>query len=141
MKTNRRDFLRTLTSSSAALAAGSWLQPLGYTQTRGTARTIVNQARNIGTMDRRVLGSFLEHLGRAVYEGVYDPKSPQADANGFRKDVMAEVKQMNVPIMRYPGGNFVSGYNWMDGVGPKDKRPTVLERAWNSLETNQFGTG
>jgi alpha-N-arabinofuranosidase len=91
-------------------------------------------------MDRRVLGAFLEHLGRAVYEGVYDPKSPLADSNGFRKDVLAEVRGMNVPIMRYPGGNFVSGYNWLDGVGPKKDRPTVIERAWNSLETNQFGT-
>ena len=100
----------------------------------------MNQARHKGPMDRRVLGAFLEHLGRAVYEGVFDPKSPLADANGFRKDVLAEVKGMGVPIMRYPGGNFVSGYNWLDGVGPKNQRPTVLERAWNSLETNQFGT-
>jgi alpha-N-arabinofuranosidase len=91
-------------------------------------------------MDRRILGSFLEHLGRAVYEGIYDPKSPQADANGFRKDVMAEVKQLGVPIIRYPGGNFVSGYNWLDGVGPKNQRPTVIDRAWNTLEPNQFGT-
>jgi alpha-N-arabinofuranosidase len=141
VKTNRRDFLKVLTSSSGALAATSWLQPLGYTQTRGKgARTIINEQRHKGAMDRRVLGAFLEHLGRAVYEGVYDPKSPLADSNGFRKDVLAEVKGMNVPIMRYPGGNFVSGYNWLDGVGPKKERPTVLERAWNSLETNQFGT-
>jgi len=140
MAADRRDFLRTLTASSAALAAGSWLTPLGYSQTRGVARTVINQARHKGEMDRRVLGAFLEHLGRAVYEGVYDPKSPLADSNGFRKDVLAEVKGMKVPIMRYPGGNFVSGYNWLDGVGPKNQRPTVLERAWNSLETNQFGT-
>jgi alpha-N-arabinofuranosidase len=91
-------------------------------------------------MDRRVLGAFLEHLGRAVYEGVYDPKSPLADVNGFRKDVVAEVKGMGVPIMRYPGGNFVSGYHWLDGVGPKNQRPTLLDRAWNTLEPNQFGT-
>ena len=140
MKTNRRDILRTLTSSSAALAASSWLQPLGYTQARGPALATLNQARHKGPMDRRVLGAFLEHLGRAVYEGVFDPKSPLADSNGFRKDVLAEVKGLGVPIMRYPGGNFVSGYNWLDGVGPKNQRPTVLERAWNSLETNQFGT-
>ncbi len=140
MKSNRRDFFRTLTTSSAALAANSWLQPLGYSQTRGTARTIINQARHKGDMDRRTLGAFLEHLGRAVYEGVYDPKSPLADANGFRKDVLTEVKGLGVPIMRYPGGNFVSGYNWLDGVGPKNQRPTVLDRAWNTLEPNQFGT-
>ncbi|MFB3778438.1 MAG: alpha-N-arabinofuranosidase [Bryobacteraceae bacterium] len=140
MDSNRRDFFRTLASSSAALAAGSWLQPLGYAQTRGTARAVVNQARHKGDLDRRVLGAFLEHLGRAVYEGVYDPKSPLADANGFRKDVLAEVKGLGVPIMRYPGGNFVSGYNWLDGVGPKNQRPTVLDRAWNTMEPNQFGT-
>jgi alpha-N-arabinofuranosidase len=140
MGTNRRDFLRTLTSSSAALAAGSWLQPLGYAQARGTARTVINEARHKGDLDRRVLGAFLEHLGRAVYEGVFDPKSPLADANGFRKDVLAEVKGLGVPIMRYPGGNFVSGYNWLDGVGPKAQRPAVLDRAWNTLEPNQFGT-
>lgn len=140
VKQNRRDFVRLLATSSSALAASSWLQPLGYTQTRGIASATVNQVRHKGDMDRRLLGAFLEHLGRAVYEGVYDPKSPLADANGFRKDVLAEVKGLRVPIMRYPGGNFVSGYNWMDGVGPKNQRPTVIERAWNSLETNQFGT-
>ena len=87
-----------------------------------------------------MFGAFLEHLGRAVYTGVYEPGSALADAKGFRKDVIAEIKALGVPVMRYPGGNFVSGYNWLDGVGPKEQRPTVLERAWNSLETNQFGT-
>ena len=90
--------------------------------------------------DRRVFGAFLEHLGRAIYTGVYEPGSRLADAKGFRTDVAREVKELGVPIIRYPGGNFVSGYNWLDGVGPKAQRPTVLERAWNSLETNQFGT-
>ena len=90
--------------------------------------------------DRRVLGSFLEHLGRAIYTGVYQPGSPLADAQGYRRDVAQEVKELGVPIVRYPGGNFVSGYNWLDGVGPKAQRPTVLDRAWNSMETNQFGT-
>jgi len=71
---------------------------------------------------------------------VYQPDSPLADANGFRTDVIAEVQRLGVPIIRYPGGNFVSGYHWLDGVGPKEQRPTVLDRAWNSLETNQFGT-
>ena len=106
----------------------------------GPARAVINQARYRSELDRRLLGAFLEHLGRAIYTGVYEPDSPLADKNGFRTDVIAQVKGLGVPIMRYPGGNFVSGYNWLDGVGPKDKRPTVLERAWNSLETNQFGT-
>ena len=137
---NRREFLANLLSSSAALAAGSWLSSLGYAQTSGPARVVINQARSRSEMDRRLLGAFLEHLGRAIYTGVYEPGSRLADANGFRQDVVDEIKQLGVPIMRYPGGNFVSGYNWLDGVGPKDKRPTVLDRAWNSIETNQFGT-
>jgi alpha-L-arabinofuranosidase len=137
---SRRDFLAALSRSSAALAAASWLDAIGYAQTRGPARAFLQLDRYRSDMDRRLLGAFLEHLGRAVYTGVYEPGSPLADAKGFRKDVAAEVKGLGVPIMRYPGGNFVSGYNWLDGVGPKDKRPTVLERAWNSLETNQFGT-
>jgi alpha-N-arabinofuranosidase len=129
-----------LCRSGAALAAASWLPGLGYAQARGPARVALQRARYRSEMDRRLLGAFLEHLGRAIYTGVYEPGSPLADANGFRQDVAAEIKGLGVPIMRYPGGNFVSGYNWLDGVGPKDKRPTVLERAWNSIETNQFGT-
>ena len=136
----RRDFLAGLGRSGAALAAPSWLGGLGYAQTRGPARAVLQRSRYRAELDRRLLGAFLEHLGRAIYTGVYEPGSPLADAKGFRKDVAAEIKGLGVPIMRYPGGNFVSGYNWLDGVGPKDKRPTVLERAWNSLETNQFGT-
>lgn len=141
MSLNRRRFLTELSMSSAALAAGSWLSAIGYAQvSRGPARALINRARFRSELDRRVLGAFLEHLGRAIYTGVYEPGSPRADAKGFRTDVIAEVKSLGVPIMRYPGGNFVSGYNWLDGVGPKKDRPTVLERAWNSLETNQFGT-
>jgi alpha-N-arabinofuranosidase len=136
----RRDFLARLGRSGAALAATSWLGGFGYAQTRGPARAVLQRSRHRADLDRRLLGAFLEHLGRAIYTGVYEPGSPRADAKGFRTDVIAEVKGLGVPIMRYPGGNFVSGYNWLDGVGPKDKRPTVLERAWNSLETNQFGT-
>jgi alpha-N-arabinofuranosidase len=138
---SRRRFLADLGSSGAALAAGSWLSAIGYAQTSGgPARAVVNRARYVADLDRRVLGAFLEHLGRAVYTGVFEPDSPLADKNGFRTDVIGQIKELGVPIMRYPGGNFVSGYNWLDGVGPKKQRPTVLERAWNSLETNQFGT-
>jgi alpha-N-arabinofuranosidase len=137
---SRREFLAGLGKSGAALAAGSWLGSIGYAATTGPARAVIDQARYRSELDPRLLGAFLEHLGRAVYTGVYDPKSPLADANGFRTDVIAAVKGLRVPIIRYPGGNFVSGYNWLDGVGPKNQRPTVLERAWNSLETNQFGT-
>jgi alpha-N-arabinofuranosidase len=137
---DRRAFLAGLGSAGALLATGSWLEAIGYAQTRGPARAFVRSVPGRTDFDRRVLGSFLEHLGRAVYTGVYQPGSPLADAKGFRADVAREVKELGVPIVRYPGGNFVSGYNWLDGVGPKAQRPTVLDRAWNTLESNQFGT-
>ena len=138
---SRRRFLAKLGGAGAMLAAGSWLDAIGYAQgVRGAARALIQQPRVRADVDRRVLGAFLEHLGRAVYTGVYQPGSPLADSSGFRSDVVREVKEVGVPIVRYPGGNFVSGYNWLDGVGPKQQRPTVLERAWNSIETNQFGT-
>ena len=100
----------------------------------------VDSRRVTAPLDRNLFGSFLEHLGRAIYEGIYDAGSKLSDTNGFRKDVMDEVRQLGVPIIRYPGGNFVSGYNWLDGVGPKESRPRVLDKAWNSINTNQFGT-
>jgi alpha-N-arabinofuranosidase len=137
---DRRAFLAGLGSAGAMLATGSWLEAIGYAQTRGPARAFVRSAPGRTDFDRRVFGSFLEHLGRAVYTGVYQPGSPLADAKGFRTDVAREVKELQVPIVRYPGGNFVSGYNWLDGVGPKAQRPTLLDRAWNTLESNQFGT-
>ena len=136
----RRQFLEQLGRSGAALAAGSWLASVGYVAAAGPARAIVNQARVRSELDRRLFGSFLEHLGRAVYTGVYDPGSPLADAKGLRRDVAEQIKGLGVPMVRYPGGNFVSGYNWLDGVGPRTARPTVIDRAWNTLETNQFGT-
>ncbi len=138
---NRRAFLSQLGASGALLAAGPWLRSIGYAQiARGPARAVMLQSRTRAAFDRRVFGAFLEHLGRAIYTGVYEPGSPRADQNGFRTDVIREITELGVPVMRYPGGNFVSGYNWLDGVGPKKQRPAVLERAWNSLETNQFGT-
>jgi alpha-N-arabinofuranosidase len=141
MNPNRRTFLRQLASVSAALASASWLASIGYSQTtRSVARAVINRARIRADLDRHILGSFVEHLGRCVYGGVYDPGSKLADASGFRKDVIAEVKELGVPVIRYPGGNFISGYHWLDSVGPKKDRPTVLDRAWNSIETNQFGT-
>ena len=100
----------------------------------------MDSRRTVAPLDRNLFGSFLEHLGRAIYEGIYDPGSKLSDANGFRKDVMDEIRQLGVPIVRYPGGNFVSGYNWLDGVGPKQDRPRVLDKAWNAMNTNQFGT-
>src|SRR5256712_6319039 len=108
--------------------------------TTGATRVYLDSRRTLAPLDRHLFGSFLEHLGRAIYGGVYDPGSKLSDANGFRRDVLEEVKHLGVPIVRYPGGNFVSGYHWLDGVGPRKDRPRVLDRAWNTLETNQFGT-
>jgi len=93
----------------------------------------------IGEVDPRLYGSFIEHLGRAVYGGIYEPGHPAADDQGFRGDVLELVRALHTPIVRYPGGNFVSGYNWEDGIGSKEKRPRRLELAWRSVETNQVG--
>ena len=93
----------------------------------------------VAPVDKRVFGSFIEHLGRAVYGGIYEPSHPSADEEGFRKDVLDLVRELDVPIVRYPGGNFVSGYNWEDGTGPKDQRPRRLELAWKTIETNEVG--
>ncbi len=94
----------------------------------------------IGEIDRRMFGSFIEHLGRAVYGGIYEPGHPLADEDGFRKDVIEMINELDVPVVRYPGGNFVSGYTWEDGVGPIDQRPPRLELAWGVTEPNKFGT-
>ena len=94
----------------------------------------------IGATDRRLFGAFVEHLGRCVYEGIWEPGHPTADDRGFRGDVLALVRELAPTIMRYPGGNFVSGYNWEDGVGPVDQRPRRLDLAWKSTEPNSFGT-
>lgn len=103
------------------------------------AELIINKNFKIGEIDKRIYGSFIEHLGRAVYGGIYEPTHETADANGFRKDVLELVKKLNVPIVRYPGGNFVSGYNWEDGTGDKAKRPKKLDLAWEATETNEIG--
>lgn len=93
----------------------------------------------ISPVKRNIFGSFVEHMGRCVYGGIYDPQDPASDELGFRKDVLELTREMGVSVIRYPGGNFVSGYLWEDGVGPKQQRPTRLDLAWRSIETNQFG--
>lgn len=101
--------------------------------------TLVSEFKD-AKIDERIYGSFIEHLGRAVYGGIFEPGHPCADEDGFRTDVIEEIKKLNVPIVRYPGGNFVSGYNWEDGVGPVELRPKKLELAWGVTEPNLFGT-
>ena len=104
------------------------------------ARITLHRELQIGRVDNRLYGSFVEHLGRAIYGGIYEPGHPTADEDGFRGDVIDLVKELQVPIVRYPGGNFVSGHNWEDGVGPVEKRPRRLELAWKTIEPNTFGT-
>lgn len=94
----------------------------------------------IGEIDTRLYGSFLEHMGRVIYHGVYEPDHARADEEGFREDVLQAVKKMGVTAVRYPGGNFVSAYHWEDGVGPREKRPRKIDLAWKAIETNAFGT-
>ena len=103
------------------------------------ARITANKNFAIGDIDNRIYGSFIEHIGRAVYGGIYEPTHPSADECGFRKDVIELIKKLNVPIVRYPGGNFVSGYNWEDGIGDKSLRPQKQDLAWFSIETNEVG--
>ena len=104
------------------------------------ATFVVDRDFRIAAIDPRLYGAFLEHLGRAVYGGIYEPDHATADEMGFRGDVLDIVRELNVPLVRYPGGNFVSGYNWEDGVGPLEQRPRRLDLAWNSTEPNTFGT-
>ena len=103
------------------------------------ATMILDKDYVIGRIDPRIYGSFIEHLGRAVYGGIYEPTHPTADKNGFRQDVIDKVRELGVPVVRYPGGNFVSGFNWEDSVGPRDQRPKRLDLAWMTTETNEVG--
>lgn len=103
-------------------------------------KLIVNKSFQKGRISPYIYGSFIEHMGRVVYTGIYEPGHPCADENGFRLDVIEKVKEMGVTCVRYPGGNFVSCYDWRDGVGDKEKRPQKREIAWKSIETNEFGT-
>ncbi len=100
--------------------------------------TLVKEFK-IGEIDKNLFSSFIEQLGRAVYTGIYEPNHPLADSQGFRKDVIEMVRELNISLVRYPGGNFLSGYNWKDGIGPKEKRPVRLDRAWHTIESNQVG--
>ncbi len=103
------------------------------------ARARVDPRDEISQIDRRIFGGFVEHLGRHIYDGIFEPGHPSADAEGFRTDVIDLVKELGVSTIRYPGGNFVSGYRWEDGIGPVEKRPRRLDLAWHATETNEVG--
>jgi alpha-L-arabinofuranosidase len=146
---SKRRFLKQVSKAGLSFSAASLLGRNLFAAGRSgqavpspgmPVKVYVDSRRIVSPIDRNLWGSFLEHLGRAIYEGVYDPGSKLSDSNGFRKDVLSEIRQLGVPIVRYPGGNFVSGYNWLDGVGPKQKRPRVLDKAWDTIDSNQFGT-
>jgi alpha-N-arabinofuranosidase len=100
---------------------------------------VVDREQVIGKIDRRLFGSFVEHLGRCVYGGIYDPGNSLSDADGFREDVAGLIRELGVTTVRYPGGNFVSGYRWEDGVGPRESRPSRLNLAWHQTDPNSFG--
>ena len=104
-----------------------------------TSKISISRERTIGEIDPKLFGGFLEHMGRAIYEGIYDPGSIFADETGLRQDVLSALGELKPSIIRYPGGNFLSGYHWLDGVGPAEQRPRRRELAWKSIETNQFG--
>ncbi|HLL63469.1 MAG TPA: alpha-N-arabinofuranosidase [Propionibacteriaceae bacterium] len=106
-----------------------------------TATIVLDPAFSVAPVNRRLFGGFVEHMGRCVYTGLYEPDHPRADEDGLRTDVLDLVRELGVTVVRYPGGNFVSGYRWEDGVGPAEDRPTRLDPAWRSVESNQFGLG
>ncbi len=105
-----------------------------------TAVVKIDLARKVAEVDPNIYGAFVEPIRTVVYGTIYDPKSSLADENGFRKDFIQLVKDLKIPVVRWPGGNFVSGYNWEDGIGPKDQRPARLDLAWHEVESNQMGT-
>src|SRR3954466_4800441 len=125
-------------SFSTAVATAPWIARAQQSQLR--ARVKIDTERVIDDIDPKIYGNFIEHLGRCIDGGIFEEKSPLADASGFRKDVLDAAKKLNVTQLRWPGGNFSSNYNWKDGIGPRDKRPPRLEMAWGTVESNRFGT-
>jgi alpha-N-arabinofuranosidase len=131
MKLSRRNFALTLAGAPYILRG----QPAAL-----RARIKIDTERVIGDIDPMLYGNFIEHLGRCIDGGIFEEKSPLSDSNGFRKDVLEAVRKPNVTLLRWPGGNFSSNYNWRDGIGPRDQRPPRLEMAWGTVESNRFGT-
>lgn len=150
---NRRRFLRDaivaalgavaarplFTPAWAATASNATQQKAGGMSTGG-ARIKIDLERRVGKIDRNIYGNFIEHLGRCIYGGIYDEGSPLSDSDGFRKDVLEAARGLHIPLLRWPGGNFSSGYDWKDGIGPKDSRPRRWDTAWQAEESNRFGT-
>ncbi len=133
---SRRGFLRRGSLGGLAWAAGA---PAQHTQAQ-PALIKLDTDRVRGRVNRLIYGNFIEHLGRCIYGGVYEEGSPLSDQDSFRTDVLEAARGMGVSILRWPGGNFVSDYDWRDGVGPKDERPRRFDTAWFAEESNRFGT-
>jgi alpha-N-arabinofuranosidase len=131
MEISRRTVLATAAAAPFIMGAG---------EAGAASRIKINTTRTRGEIDRKIFGNFIEHLGRCIDGGIFEEGSPLSDKEGFRKDVMTAVRGLNVPMLRWPGGNFSSNYDWMDGIGPRDQRPRRLEMAWGTVETNRFGT-
>jgi alpha-N-arabinofuranosidase len=124
-----------------ATTAATFTAPLlGNYAFAGTGRILIHTERHRGAIDKNIFGNFIEHLGRCITGGILDEGNPLSDAKGYRRDVMSAVKDLAVPLIRWPGGNFVSNYNWRDGIGPVKQRPPRLEMAWGTIEDNHFGT-
>ncbi len=132
--------IRSLTCTLALTCSATLLSAAQASSPAPQARIKVDTDRVIGEVDPLLFGNFTEQLGRCIYGGIFEEGSPLSDSNGFRKDVMEAVKGLGVSVLRWPGGNFVSGYNWKDGIGPRDLRPPRPDHAWGALETNRFGT-
>jgi alpha-N-arabinofuranosidase len=113
---------------------------MSTTPVQNAARIVLDHEQVIAPISPLLFSGFAEHMGRCIYEGIYEPASPHADERGFRRDVLDALRTLKLRSIRYPGGNFLSGYNWQDGIGPKEKRPRRRDMAWKSIETNQFGT-
>ena len=128
------------TSAIILCMVGLFILHISDAQVKNKARVKIDIERKIGEIDRNLYSNFTEHLGRCIYGGIYDPDSPKTDQFGFRKDVAEGIKALNVPLLRWPGGNFVSGYHWEDGIGPTEKRPVRIDLAWGAHETNRVGT-
>ncbi|MBO0722272.1 MAG: alpha-N-arabinofuranosidase, partial [Blastocatellia bacterium] len=131
MAFSRRDFTKALIAVPFAVRANQG--PL-------RARVKIDTERVIGEIDPKIYGNFIEHLGRCIDGGVFLEGSALSDSNGYRRDVLDATRKLNVSVLRWPGGNFVSNYHWQDGIGPRDQRPRRLEMAWGTVETNRFGT-
>ena len=136
----RRHLLSSLTLLAlAGLAAVLHGQPTA-TPAAAKARIKIDPERVIGEVHPHVFGNFAEHLGRCIYGGMFEEGSPLSDTDGFRRDVLDAARGLGVTILRWPGGNFASGYNWKDGIGPRDQRPVRRDHAWGAIESNRFGT-